>query len=130
MIQEVKVCKAKLYMFISLFCLLMSCAGKQPVPVGCWRSDNQRPDIVITKADSGGYAAIVFHRLHDGVTCPIAYPVVQSATGMYIHAEGKILLSYDEEKDRLFLSPGGTYRRKCVDRNISRAHYHCNFVSY
>lgn len=130
MIQEVIVRKGKLYMFISLFYLLMSCSGKQVVPVGCWRSDNQRPDIVIRKADSGGYAAIVFHWLPDGATCPIAYPVVQSATGMYIRAEGKILLSYDEEKDCLFLSPGGTYRRKCMDRNISHAHYHCNFVSY
>lgn len=64
MIQEVIVCKGKLYMFISLFYLLMSCGGKQPVPIGCWRSDNQRPDIVISKADSGGYIAIVSQEVH------------------------------------------------------------------
>lgn len=64
MIQEVIVCKGKLYMFISLFYLLMSCGGKQPVPIDCWRSDNQRPDIVISKADSGGYIAIVSQEVH------------------------------------------------------------------
>lgn len=130
MIQEIKQNAKKWCAIIPLFYLLVSCAGKQTVPAGCWRGDGQKPDIVIGKAAGGDYAAVVFHRLYDGNTCPVAYPFVLSATGMYIRAEGRILVSYDKEKDVLYLSPGGTYRRIYVDENIICSDYHCNFVFY
>lgn len=53
-----------------------------------------------------------------------------SSIGMYIHAERKILVSYNKEKDILFLSPGGTYHRIYRDKSIICSDYHCNFVFY
>ena len=117
-------------MIIPLFYLSVSCAGEREVPAGYWRSDGQRADVAIGKTAGGEYAAVVFHRLCDGRTCPVSYPFVLSATGMYISAEGRILVSYDKEKEILFLSPGGTYHRIYVDKSIICSDYHCNFVFY
>lgn len=95
-----------------LLCALVACGGPSPVPVGNWQSTLGRADIRFVEKDSGAYAAIVAHRIHGGGTCPIEYPVVKTSHGCYIQAEGRIAVSYDPEKDRLFLSPGGTYVRK------------------
>lgn len=96
-----------------LLCALAACGGPSPVPVGDWRSTLGRADIRFVEKDSGAYAAIVAHRIHGGGTCHIEYPVVKTTCqGCYIQAEGRIVVSYDPEKDRLFLSPGGTYVRK------------------
>lgn len=130
MIQEIIRNTRKFCLLIPLFYLLVSCVGRQTVPVGYWRSDGQRADVVIGKTDSGDYVAVVFHRLYDGNVCPVAYPFVLSSTGMYIHAERKILVSYNKEKDILFLSPGGTYHRIYRGKSIICSDYHCNFVFY
>lgn len=95
-----------------LLCALAACGGPNPVPVGDWRSTLGRADIRFVEKDSGTYAAIVAHRVHGGGTCPVEYPVVKTSQGCYIQAEGRIVVSYAPEKDRLFLSPGGTYVRK------------------
>lgn len=103
----------------ALLCALCACREPQPMPTGDWGSDNGRADISIVQDEGGGYSAIVYHRISGGGTCPIAYPVVETAAGAYIQAEGRIVLSFDTEKDALFLSPGGAYHRKSPspDRN-------------
>lgn len=93
-------------------CLLASCAGPYPVPLGNWQSTLGRADIRFVEKDSGSYSAIVSHRTAEGGVCPIEYPLVRTHYGLHIQAEGRILVSFDPEKDKLFLSPGGTYIRK------------------
>lgn len=90
--------------------------GRQPlvVPEGGWRSEGERPDILILKEDSA-YVAVVFHRIYGGGVCPVKYPLVCTPTTMYIQAEGRIRVFYDREKDGLFLSPGGAYRRLGIE---------------
>lgn len=90
--------------------------GRQPlvVPEGSWRSEGERPDILILKEDDS-YVAVVFHRIYGGGVCPVKYPLVCTPTAMYIQAEGRIRVFYDREKDGLFLSPGGAYHRLRTD---------------
>lgn len=98
---------------------VFGCA-RQPlmVPEGRWRSEGERPDILILKEDSA-YVAVVFHRIYEGGVCPIKYPLVCTLTTLYIQAEGRIRIFYDREKDGLFLSPGGAYRRLCIEATDS-----------
>lgn len=93
-------------------CFLASCTGSCPVPLGDWESTLGRADIRFVEKDSGNYSAIVSHRTGEGGVCPVEYPLLRARHGFYIQAEGRILVSFDPEKDRLFLSPGGTYIRK------------------
>ncbi|RHJ91315.1 DUF3876 domain-containing protein [Parabacteroides bouchesdurhonensis] len=77
---------------------------------GKWKSMQGRPSITILSTDSG-YVAIVHHILANGKECAVAYPVRQTRYGNYIHAEGRIFISYRNKDKTLFLSPGGTYIR-------------------
>lgn len=81
------------------------------IPAGDWISSQGRPMIRIAEK-GGGYSAIVFHRTYSGDVCPVEYPLVTGSSGMYIQAEGRIIVSYSEKRDELFLSPGGVYIRK------------------
>lgn len=92
---------------------MVCCSDRlQQMPVGNWQSCTGRPDLSILGSDSGVYSAVVFHKTYYDNVCPVVYPVVRTATGAYIQAEGRIILSYDTGKDELFLSPGGRYCRK------------------
>lgn len=96
---------------LNLILLLCSCKQEIKVPIGYWKSVQGRPNIQIMKKGNG-YAAIVYHKTYEGGCCPIEYPLVTSPSGMYIQAEGRILISSSREQDKeaiLFLSPGGTY---------------------
>ena len=97
-------------LLFNIMLLLTGCKSIDDVPVGRWHSINGRPMIEIApKRD--GYAVTVFHLTHTGSICPVEYPLVRTSTGMYIQGEGRIIVSYLQEKDQLFLSPGGTYIR-------------------
>lgn len=99
-----------------VLCILTSCTGPCPVPLGDWQSTLGRADIRFVEKDSGDYSAIVSHPISGGGICPIEYPLLRTPNGFYIQAEGRILVSFDPDRDRLFLSPGGTYIRKANDR--------------
>lgn len=96
--------------------LLLLCAGcgasQVDIPTGCWQSMQGRPSLTLEKDSAGAYHAIVYHRTADGRTCPVTYPVVRNANGMYIQAEGRILICYSFEEKTLFLSPGGLFQLK------------------
>lgn len=111
-----------LFMYIPLLCTMTSCIHTNNIiPTGIWTSEQGRPDICIEKDSSDGtYTATVFHRLRNGEVCPIVYPFEISSYGMYIVAEGKIIVIYDPNQDRLFLSPGGEYLRI---KKINHIHY-------
>lgn len=100
------------FIAIPIICISCVCSNHTPVPIGDWESCLGQPDISIIKNDSGGYSAVVCHKTFDGGICPVAYPIMETVTGAFIQAEGRIILSYDSAKDRLFLSPGGKYHRK------------------
>lgn len=89
-----------------------SCDRPQQMPVGDWQSCTGRPDLSILESENGVYSAVVFHKTYYGNVCPVIYPIIRTETEFYIQAEGRIVLSYDIERDNLFLSPGGQYRRK------------------
>lgn len=100
------------FIAIPIICISCVCSNHTPVPTGDWESCLGQPDISIIKNDSGGYSAVVCHKTFDGGICPVAYPIMETVTGAFIQAEGRIILSYDSAKDRLYLSPGGKYHRK------------------
>ncbi|MBQ0048491.1 MAG: DUF3876 domain-containing protein [Prevotellaceae bacterium] len=91
--------------------IILSCTTQPKIyPHGMWHSTMNRPDITfVQNADT--LIAIVHHKIHNGGTCPISYPVMETNHGYYIQAEGRILIHYDANKDELFLSPGGEYKR-------------------
>lgn len=100
--------------FLSAFILmaLSGCIGNQmEIPEGYWVSTQKKPPILITVEGNNKYTATVYHILCDGSPCPVKYPIIRSSAGMYIQAEGRILLSYSPEDSILFLSPGGAYYR-------------------
>lgn len=89
-----------------------ACQHPSSMPTGYWQSDNGRADIAIVEKEDGKFSAIVYHPIYGGGTCPLEYPIVRTGTGAYIRAEGRIIISFDEKKDVMFLSPGGAYHRK------------------
>lgn len=98
---------------IVVLAVLSSCHPSSQLPIGNWHSDSRRTDISIHQKTDGTCFAIVYHRIHGGGICPVEYPIVCTAFGTYIQAEGRILISYDADKDTnvMYLSPGGTYHR-------------------
>lgn len=97
---------------ITIICISCVCGNLTLMPTGEWKSCMGRSDISIIKNDSSGYSAVVYHKTLDGSICPVAYPIVETGTGAFIQAEGRIIISYNSVKDQLFLSPGGKYHRK------------------
>ena len=97
-------------LLLNIMLLLSGCRPPNEIPIGLWHSTNGRPAVEIVERERG-YAVIVFHQTHTGSVCPIEYPLVLTSTGMYIQGEGRIIVSYSNEKDQLFLSPGGEYIR-------------------
>lgn len=90
---------------------IVSCTTQPCIfPCGTWHSTMNRPDITFVQ-NTDTLTAIVHHKIYNGGTCPISYPVRETNYGYYIQAEGRILIHYDANKDELFLSPGGEYKR-------------------
>lgn len=100
--------------FLSVFILIVfgGCTKQVAVPEGHWVSCQGKPSIHISIKENSEYTATVYHILSDSSLCPINYPIVRNATGVYIQAEGCILISYSTEDSILFLSPGGQYYRQ------------------
>lgn len=90
------------------------CSRERAIPTGEWVSLQGRAMVHIKEVAENEYSAIVFHSTYNGKVCPIEYPLMVGSSGMYIQAEGRIIVSYSAEKDQLFLSPGGIYIRKGV----------------
>lgn len=104
--------KKKLAWVLTISLAMAGCQEKRDIPVGYWISERGRPDILITDEGNKKYTATVYHILSDNRRCPVKYPVILNSTGAYILAEGRILISYSSENDKLFLSPGGNYHRR------------------
>lgn len=101
--------------FLSAFIILLAfsgCTKQVEVPEGYWVSKRGRPPVLITCEENNMYMATVYHICPDSSLCPIKYPIVRNSVGIYIQAEGRILVSYSSGKDILFLSPGGEYHRR------------------
>lgn len=101
--------------FLSAFILVafLGCIGRQvEIPEGYWVSIRGKPSILITLEGNNKYTATVYHILCDSSLCPVNYPIVRNSAGMYIQAEGRILISYSPGDSILFLSPGGEYHRQ------------------
>lgn len=100
---------------LSVFIIILAfsgCARQMEIPEGYWVSNRGRPPLLITSEGNNKYVATVYHICSDSSLCPINYPIIRNSAGIYIQAEGRILISYSREKDILFLSPGGKYRRQ------------------
>lgn len=96
----------------AVICILSACQQQfPPFPEGSWQSMQGRACVKFETDSCGNHTAVVFHRLKDGRTCPVTYPVCRTHYGYYIQAEGRIFILYDKKKNRLFLSPGGDYYR-------------------
>jgi len=109
---EMKRLRSTYCMMVIVLSVLAGCRNDgYGIPVGDWISRQGRPMIRIAEK-GGGFSAIVFHRTYSGDVCPVEYPLVTGSSGMYIQAEGRIIVSYSEKRDELFLSPGGVYIRK------------------
>lgn len=96
----------------ALLYLYAGCNTPQDIPTGCWQSLQDRPSLTLEKDSVGNYRVIVHHRMPDGGVCPVAYHLVRGTNGMYIQAEGRILVYYSSKDNILFLSPGGTFYLK------------------
>lgn len=88
-------------------CLLPGCINRHTSPPsGLWQSRNGRPSILITDSQT----VIVFHISKHGQTLPLEYPMRRDMYGYwYIKAQCRIFMSYNEDDNSLFLSPGGMY---------------------
>lgn len=104
--------RKQIYVSAFILTLFLSCAKQVEVPEGYWVSNRGRPPILITAEGNHKYTAIVYHILCDSSLCPVKYPIVRNSAGIYIQAEGRILISYSPEDSLLFLSPGGEYCRQ------------------
>lgn len=97
---------------LTAICLSTSCSPPSDLPLGNWQSTQGRATLTILKDNLGNYQAIIHHQTAYGYTCPIVYPIVRKPYGIYIQAEGRIILTYSSENNTLFLSPGGRYTQK------------------
>lgn len=103
----------ELFLLLAVITLLyMGCNVPHDIPEGEWQSLQGRPSLTLKKDSIGKYKVIVHHKMANGRTCPISYPIIQNATGMYIQAEGRILICYSFKDSILFLSPGGRFHLK------------------
>lgn len=104
--------KWPLLLIVTSLFLFAECNISQDIPTGCWQSSQGKPSVTLKKDSAGNFQAIIHHHTANGHICPVVYPLVKDITGMYIQAEGRILVSYSPKDSTLFLSPGGVFRLK------------------
>ena len=85
-------------------------AGRLERMRGDWVSVGNKPPFTLTE-ENGQYMVTVTKKSHSGSTRTETYLVRDTEGYLFIETGLEVLLTYDKEKDRIRLSPGGEYRR-------------------
>ena len=77
---------------------------------GDWVSVGSKPPFTLFE-ESGQYMVTVTKKGHSGRTRMETYLIRETDGYLFIETGMAVMLTYDKEKDRLHLSPGGEYKR-------------------
>ena len=113
----------KLFLLLLCACLsLASCTGsrdKQPEKMcGEWVHVKGHPSFTLSETD-GKYSVTRKSNIR-GKVLETTYQVTERDGNLFIETVFAILLSYDKERDRITLSPGGEYKRVTNPKNKAR----------
>lgn len=113
----------KLFPLLLCACLsLASCTGggnKQPEKMcGEWVHVKGHPSFTLSETD-GKYSVTRKSNIR-GKVLETTYQVTERDGNLFIETGFAILLSYDKERDRITLSPGGEYKRVTNPKNRTR----------
>lgn len=77
---------------------------------GEWTSTGKKPPFTLWK-ENGTYHVTVTKKSHAGNTRTETYQIRETDGSLFIETGLAVMLTYDKEKDRIHLSPGGEYKR-------------------
>ena len=77
---------------------------------GDWVSTGSKPPFTLSE-ENGQYRVTVIKKSHAGNTRTETYLVRETDGYLFIETGLAVMLTYDKEKDRIHLSPGGEYKR-------------------
>lgn len=77
---------------------------------GDWVSTGNKPPFTLSE-ENGQYRVTVIKKSHAGSTRTETYLVRETDGYLFIETGLAVMLTYDKEKDRIHLSPGGEYKR-------------------
>lgn len=77
---------------------------------GDWVSTGSKPPFTLSE-ENGQYRVTVTKKNHAGRTRTETYLIRETDGYLFIETGLAVMLTYDKEKDRIHLSPGGEYKR-------------------
>ena len=77
---------------------------------GEWTSTGKKPPFTLWE-ENGTYHVTVTKKSHAGNTRTETYQIRETDGSLFIETGLAVMLTYDKEKDRIHLSPGGEYKR-------------------
>lgn len=77
---------------------------------GDWVSTGSKPPFSLSE-ENGQYRVTVTRKSHAGRTRTETYLIRETDGCLFIETGLAVMLTYDKEKDRIHLSPGGEYKR-------------------
>ncbi len=77
---------------------------------GDWVSTGNKPPFTLSE-ENGQYRVTVIKKSHAGSTRTETYLIRETDGCLFIETGLAVMLTYDKEKDRIHLSPGGEYKR-------------------
>lgn len=77
---------------------------------GDWVSTGNKPPFTLSE-ENGQYRVTVIKKSYAGSTQTETYLIRETDGYLFIETGLAVMLTYDKEKDRIHLSPGGEYKR-------------------
>ena len=77
---------------------------------GDWVSTGSKPSFTLSE-ENGQYRVTVIKKSHAESTRTETYLIRETDSYFFIETGLAVMLTYDKEKDRIHLSPGGEYKR-------------------
>ena len=113
---------SKILLFFSCVLLLASCKDSPEKQLeqmrGEWVHVKGHP--AFTLSEKGGTYSVTRKANIRGKVLETAYQVSEQDGNLFIETGFGILLTYDKERDRITLSPGGEYKRVINPKNRKR----------
>ena len=85
-------------------------AGQLEKMRGDWVSTGSKPPFTLSE-ENGQYRVTVVKKGYAGSTRTETYLIRETDGYLFIETGLAVMLTYDKEKDRIHLSPGGEYKR-------------------
>lgn len=103
-----------LLLVVVAIAVLASCketnAGRLEKMRGDWVSTGNKPPFSLSE-ENGQYRVTVIKKSHAESTRTETYLIRETDSYFFIETGLAVMLTYDKEKDRIHLSPGGEYKR-------------------